>query len=644
MLTNVLPFEILGIISTFISTDDILVCTTVCKAWNAPFKDTLWETVNIKTNERLKAICTVSHTEKNIYQANGNRVQTLSFRKMIRMNDSQLHTIQTYFQRVKNVHMPLGSLTKEDFGLTADWSLWKSLINLEIFMPALTLDNQKEELLNILSFLPCLKRLDLAQEYSYRVQPYTWETLESIHEYLSQLEHLRLHLFLHPIPTKDVLLIKDVIPATHMASAEFLGHNMDHEWLFYFAMKYPNIQTLNAKAIYKNQLEEYTQNDETIDTVPEVSQQFSRIKKVTLRQEAIQGLHYDAFWRLFHELVRSVKSLEYNLQLKDAVSGQQKDTVRDAICFRSETLEKLILRVKSRFSIPSILFTNLGICPRLVDLTMEVSNAAIEFDVLLDNCALLNKVRFRDQRIVLSSDPSKPVVHHGLQSIELYMSSIDADVFKYTSSRCWHLSELRLQTVRVPVSIAPETGVFCIDMSYTHFDVLNLEGVKFDLLDDNDEYDEDDEDDDEYDLLQYEEYNVNLIAIERIHSKSKHASCTDSVVLFENVPPTTVDKRLWFHQYWEATINNEKKEARMLERQETRFAENYFKYFALNSGSTPCTYKSRFPGGLVKKPFWKEDLGRGYLLLRCGYVGNYIINESLFDHDIKLPWYAIFSL
>ncbi|KAI9021671.1 hypothetical protein CLU79DRAFT_835545 [Phycomyces nitens] len=640
MLTNVLPFEILGIISTFISTDDILACTAVCKAWNAPFKDTLWETVNIKTSERLEAICSLSE-EKNIYQENGNRVQTLSFRKMIMMNDSQLHTIQTYFQRLKNLHLPIGSLTRDDFGQTADWNLWKSLISLEIFMPALTMDNQKEEILNILSSLPCLKRLDLTQEYSHRVQSYSWETLESIHEYLPLLEHLRLNLILHPIPTKDIVLIKDVVPATTITCAEFFGHNMDHEWLFYFAMKYPNLQTLNAKTLYKNKLEEYTQDDEPVDTVSQVLDQFSCVKRVLLYQEAVQGLHYDAFWRLFHELIRSAKSLEYNLQLKDVDDDHQKSTVRDSICLCSETLEKLILRVKSRLNVPIRPSINLGICPRLVDLTMEVSNAAVEFDVLLDNCVLLNKIRFRGQQIILSSDPSKPIVQHGLQSIEIYMSRVDADVFKYTSCRCRNLCELSLNTVRVPVSIAPE-GFFYIDMSYTHFDVLNLEGVKFDLLDDyEDDYEEDE--DDEYELLQYEEYNINLIAIERIHSTSKHTDDTQDVAVLDTVGPTAV-KRLWFHQYWESTIDNEQTKARTLEREEIRFVEKYFKAFGQNSRPDLCTYQSRFPGGLVKKPFWKEDLGRGHLLLRCGYVGSYLINQSSFSHDMTLPWYGIFSL
>ncbi|KAL0075906.1 hypothetical protein J3Q64DRAFT_1841110 [Phycomyces blakesleeanus] len=654
MLASELPFEILTLIATHLSQKDKLCCMSVCRAWNVPFRDALWDTVDINRKERLEAICNLSTVQQNIYQTQGNRVQALRLKRRIETTDHQLCILQRFFQQIKRLNIELNALTVKDFGRMSDWSLWRSLTDLKMYIPRLDDGRRKKDLVDILSCLPRLVRLDISEHSRFSAHRYTWDTLESIHAHLPRLKYLQLSLPFDPIPANDIKHIKSITPATNISTVRLLGHNVNLGWLYYFAVKYPNVHTLESRLLQREA--SWTRDipdNETLRLLSSFQRPFPHLKAVTITQEATPGLQLDLFLEILQRFFGHLKSINYNLHTTggSSLDNDHPQSISDnPILLSSSALEKLVLQVGPISTTPQLRSPlRLGVNSRLVELDLNFFDTSIHLDSVLNDCVSLKRMKLRSGVITLtdhladrpssssSSSSSALLFAHGLESVELCRAKVDPKVFNYLSFRCRFLNEMILNDVSIPALISKETGSFCLDMSYTHFKNLKLHGVEFYAVDGSN-WNEEHPDIDQ---------NIYILTIDRTHSSpiyphqldidrhepsDNYSSNYDNNNQYQNHLP--VQKRLWFHHCWGNTKDDLKKEVWVLGYAEAQFAEKYFELFSPEKKYIRRTAEeAAFHSQLVEKRFWKDDLLRGHITLRCGYVGKYSIDSTPFDHD-----------
>ncbi|KAI9020029.1 hypothetical protein CLU79DRAFT_756813 [Phycomyces nitens] len=619
MLVSELPFEILNLIASHLSQKDKLCCMSVCRAWTVPFRDALWDTVDINRKESLEAICSLSAVQQNIYQTQGNRVQALRLKRRIETTDQQLCILQRFFQQIKQLNIELNAINIKNFNRASDWSLWRSLTDLKMYIPKLD-DGKKTDVLDILSCLPRLVRLDLAEHSRFSAHKYTWETIEAIHMRLPRLKHLQLSLPFDPIPTKDIKQIKSILPAS-TTTLRLLGHNMDLGWLYYCAVKYPNLNTLESRLLQRQaSWNRDIPDNESIHLLSSHQHPFPHLKSVILTQEATPGLQLDIFLQFIQRFLGHIKSINYNLLTTGSPEDHPPSILDHPIHLSSSALQKLVLQV-GPISLPQQKWPlGLGINSHLVDLDLNFFDTTVQIDCVLNDCLSLKRMKLRSGLITLSPDSlSSSPPPHGLESIELCRTTVDPDVFRYLSLRCRNLTEMILNDVSIPVSLSRETGNFCLDMSYTHFKTLKLHGVEFYAVNGCNWNENPDGD-----------HNIYILTIDRIYP-SPRPSYLEEVHGPQDGQDTV--KRLWFHHCWGNTKDDLKKEVWVLGYTEAQFAEKYFESYSPENTHIRRTAEEPFHSQLVEKRFWKDDLLRGRVTLRCGYVGRYSIDSTLFDHN-----------
>ncbi|KAI9020028.1 hypothetical protein CLU79DRAFT_720099 [Phycomyces nitens] len=414
---------------------------------------------------------------------------------------------------------------------------------------------------------------------------------------------------------------------------------MDLGWLFYFSLKYPKVRSIESCMAFSklNRIEDVP-SEEVLSMIMAASFQFPQLKSVVISHEAVVGSQHTIFWKLLHQLTTSLRSLDYSLDLTNYGNMPFSGFPRESVRFSSTTLERLSLIINAKPHVMSVLPLNLGSCSRLVDLTTEVSKGIIEIDVLLDSCTSLKSIHMRDELITLSPKAFATSTPHGLQKMEIINSKVDSHVFNFISLRCRQLREMTLCFVKVPGSISQETGNMCIDMSYTHFEVLRLHNVMFYWLSGEIEAVNDEESGSRSLLRPYETYNINLIAIERLNSvlRPRHLGAPKPLGHDGQDNGAVIDKRAWFHHYWGSSDSERSRQVWMLGKPQVKHIQDYFESFQTSSANDCLSNENRYPMGLVVKRFWKRDLSRGYATLRCGYIGSYDIDGTHFDHDLDV--------
>ncbi|KAL0081494.1 hypothetical protein J3Q64DRAFT_1697101 [Phycomyces blakesleeanus] len=629
-MTSRLPFEVLSIIASHLSIKDKVSCITVCKLWSAPFQDSLWSTINLN-KRHLRNICNINHTEQNAYKKNGNRVQTLNLHQSTEVDDGQLYLLQQYFQRIKCLRIQHRSLSNHNFGKTANWNLWASLVSLEIHIPEQNQHTPKHELYQILACLPHLKHLTVPDKICYRVVCYTWRDLDTIHNYLPHLESLNLAFLFTSIANEDITLIRSTTPADKLKRVRLSNLDINIGWIFYCALKYPNIHTYESKTNFGSRSKLVVPCADTMSVIKASEHSFSSLRVATISQKLQLDPYFYAFWRTFAQMLESLQSLDYRVNLTCGEPPQPETIATKAIPLSSKTLQKLFIKIIPRGLIYSNFPLQLDYCPCLADLTLEVPKLVIKIDTILRNCVSLKKIKLKDGRILLSQEASYISEKHGLQRIEIWDSDVDPSILSYVSFCCPQLREMVLCVVKITDSVSSETTTLLLDMSFTQFDVLKLNNVVFRL--------QDNETLDSNDTHLRSNSNIHLLVIERTQSIFDSGEIgsvvgTPPVSLLQNMIP----KQIWFQHCLKKVARRLYSEVRMLKKREVEFAKNYFQKLALKNKNIPDPEppKNQCHNGFMDKNSWKDDLSRGYVLLRCKYVGKYEIETYSFDHDIDI--------
>ncbi|KAL0092817.1 hypothetical protein J3Q64DRAFT_1830459 [Phycomyces blakesleeanus] len=609
MIASGLSFEILFSVASLLTTKDKLCCTLVCSSWKAPFQDALWSTVDISGYEKLDAMCNLI-LQPNVYLQNGHRVRKLLFNKGVATSESQLLKIQQYFCNIEYLKIRLGNLTQYKTAVvSADWSLWRTLTHLDIYVSGLNSENEPRDVLHIVSFLPALRRFDLTDKYYTLRLPYTLQDFENFHAYLPRLEYLAMDFLTKKISFEEVLQA-NIIPTTVLTTVNLFNRRMDHGWLYYCALKYPNVHTFGWRADCRQDATEQEQ-EQAMSMISSFTSFFPHLHTLFFRELLTIDLRHTILWKLLCQAGVYPKHLHYDLEWMDSSPYQSRRTLSNGMYSCSEHLETLSLTsFNHNFLLTHSLLT-LGEFPRLVDLRIMLNRASIFFDVILDQCISLKSLKLDNCLVIFDSATPENSAKHGLRQIEICHLKVGPKIFHYISVRCQELDHLSLNEMRIVGSMSKDSGALYLNMPYTCLKLLKLNNVYF--------YSSDNE---------YDKDLIKIFCIEQ--SDSSVTNALKNIKTFERYP-ICVLAGLWFYYCLNRSEGNLAAKIRILNPDEIDFAQKYFKSFRNKMIGSPINlFGTSREFHSIEERTWKDDLVKGHVRFFCKYMSELSIDNVPF--------------
>ncbi|KAL0095259.1 hypothetical protein F4703DRAFT_1823389 [Phycomyces blakesleeanus] len=605
MLASELPFEILSHIASFIAPDKNFDYTVVCRAWKIPFQESMWSRMNIYTRKKLEDACNTPASNQSYYKIHGHLVRELTLSKRLQTSDRQLRILQDLFPSLRSLYIYEESVDNIEFGVMADWSIWRSLTHLKICVEGFEIEVNVKKFLELLSFLPCLKRLEYVKALCGLSSLFKIDDFETLHRHLPQLTYLSTAMDLDNISPNDIQTITNSNPASALTTAEIRVDHMDIRWLWYFAQKYPNIRTLEWKIINTG-FDTSVSPDEVISLFPSLTFAFPHLNKVVMKGESEKVSMHLAFWDLVYQFRAPIKHLVYYLAGRRNIPELLEQIIK-------KCMKTLLLLCWAEMCDPLIIPNALGICTHLQSLNLEVRRSSIALDVILDNCSLLKKLKLTSQRVSIQPDASNSPKLHGLRFLELRMATIKSTLFQYISSRCRSLNYMRLASINIFGPLLPKTGSLNLDMPHTCFERLELNCVVFCASHDD------------WSI----EMPINFMAL----------SQTNSTPCDKNTPSQLV----WFHLHRPSRCGHQRDQIRILKKAEAKYSRKYFRAFERKTVKNPDSQNGvrRSYHGQVLKHLWKKDLPLGYARLNCKYSRNFVVDTSM--SYINVLWDSIYD-
>ncbi|KAI9014577.1 hypothetical protein CLU79DRAFT_890085 [Phycomyces nitens] len=579
-MASTLPPNIVSYIGTFIDDDERLACTLVCKHWTEPFLDAYWGRLYIGRN----TMDITTFISNKSFLINSHRVWAVDFR-VEQLNDYEYFTkYQQFLQGIRYLRFydkisDISTLLK-----TFDWILWQSLTHLDIFVDSGWESLSSQNLFMKLSVLPCLVRLRLEYISDVSRRPiFSWNEFESMHHHLPRLEYLEHGFVLKPITRDEIESTKKVKPAQTMKTIK-LKDQVDTRWLFYFALKYPNLQHLSIQRSslqsdynpidYTNQ--QYRSNFQLFSTLD----QFFPCLKMAATVLDDKNMY---LWFIFFETLGhfSTKIEHVDLFSEDAVKQDDLDRYIHPI---SESLKVLRISSMSRHAVMPFV-----VCPRLVTLRISgVFDSRIDADTILEYFPALRSLSVRYVHFYLSTNPHT-YTPHPLQKLKIEHSEINNDALHYVSICCNQLKHVKFLYLDSMVYDAKDDdgpGQQIFDMSMS-----NLDTFIFTFADELPD-----------DLKLYPKHYV----IEQMDNDNNGLQTTQQSPRIN-----------WYHVYCDRTNRKEKILEWELGRRDIEFCQRYLEDFdrrKKRGKEREDIKKGRL--GYTQKRFWKKDLQHGVVVFR----------------------------
>ncbi|KAI9011963.1 hypothetical protein CLU79DRAFT_771396 [Phycomyces nitens] len=607
MLASELPCEILINIANLVSFRDKSPCSLTCKAWQAPFQEAMLNEIVIYDQKQLEEICDESVTNDMMYQNNGQYMRYLYLYGEFQASDEQVHILQQNFRNIKYLYVKQGRISNLNFGATADWRLWDALVELQIVLDDVRIENAEQRFLNVISCLPCLKRLELIRHtWLLGRLRFSLEDFEILHEHLPQLKHLSLSTDLTTLSARDMKRIMKASPAKDLVFFDIDSKSTDFRWLTYFARKYPAMHTLRW-ATYNNDTTLDEHQDEAVALFKAIPDAFLNLRVASIRSEECPTGEHLIFWRSFCPSNIPIKHLTCRPYLSQNTPEVFEEIIKTCMRSFSNTLETLSIKCRFIFNDPFMITNSFNHCPRLVYLRIGYCNTSIELDVLLELCVSLKNLRLSRGRLFVSSEAFKDVSLCSLRVIEIHRSTVSAETFDYISSRCKNLDDIQLKNTRVIGSISQKTGTLFIDMSRTRFERLCFENVWFSTSEDD-------------------ENRTSILNLMVISHPIIDQHTANTIIHSEKESPKNTIEYTWIYSSYQKDNNNGwNSEAWRLSKGQANWARKYFRNFELERDLAKA--KNLFNDNIkITRKNWKDHLFHGFITLKCGYIANLAIN------------------
>ncbi|KAI9006660.1 hypothetical protein CLU79DRAFT_564039 [Phycomyces nitens] len=608
-MASTLPHHILTYIGIFIDREDRPHCALVCKHWTDPFLNAYWGRLYIH-NDNMNIDTVISNKSLMI---NAHRVWAMVFQVFHFNLFERLLELQRSFPGIRYFEYQNRPL-KFSISAALDWSLWQSLTHINIVFGHDSEAEPFQSLFMKLSVLPCLVHLTLLKSHPpNKHYSLSWNDFEDIHYHLPRLEYLRHQFPSEPITKDEIESIKAVEPAQTMTKIEFNDY-IDTHWLFYFALKYPNLQHFNIKQCLSryniNRIDYNKQHyQQDLQLLSTLDQFFPCLKRADTtfkdNNECRQFIFFETLGH-FGTKIEHV-DLYYYSCMKD-------DDVNRCIQPISESLKVLQITVRPREGI------HFGACSRLVTLYIcGWEKITITPDQILESFPALRSLSFTGTKISLSTNPHT-YTPHPLQRLTIKRSYITNDAIHYLSLCCNQLKHLKLIDIRYngigndnyKDEDNDEVGQLFFDMPMS-----NLDTFIFTFMDQL--------------LHEYKVFPKHYM-IEQMENDN------------EIVQATQQSPRInWYHTYCDRTNRKETISKWELGRRDIEFCQRYFKDFdrrRKRGKERKDIKKNRL--GYKQKRFWKKDLQHGVLVFRFKSVKNHffgIRSDSGFSEWEKIKRY-----
>ncbi|KAL0087422.1 hypothetical protein J3Q64DRAFT_1848245 [Phycomyces blakesleeanus] len=588
MLASELPIEITLFIARFLQSADKIQCCLVCKAWTPAFQQSLFEAVIIKRYSGANKLVDSTNLANNLLQRYGHKTQTPEISKSTFLGDHQLYALQKYLPNIqyfKWSSKEIKLLLLTDFN---GWNLWaESLTDLEITVKDYGYDILPKILDSIRSNLHRLKRLHFEGLNYDSFSPCTFDDFELLNDQLPELTKLLLTVQFDKMSPDELLKVKEINPRPYLKTLGMFIEKNTYEWLYYIAVKYPNISSLKLLSFTESTIS--FQTYQASQMLAKLSCPFQHLEKLTVEVGSTSEQTYLDFVNRLGLFNVPIKEIDLTIYNSLSFNVSNKDILQSIKIF-ANTLEKLriVYFISSYYSGFS---DELVYCPRLVDLTIEIQGTTTMLDVLLEQYPSLKNLSISSGDLTLRPDLTILSIEHGLSHFSLKDSFITASTLNYISICCKKLSTMRLKFVNIKGPQQGNTGDNCIDMSSTHFTKLNIKGIQF-----------------------FDSFNRVQIAL---------------FVLSSSVAPI---KNTWVYSIPDALINNGSSQliTRKLNEEESKEAEKYFCNFA---GSVcPEDTKEQVDEYIksLSENDWRPVLPKGYSTFKYGSL-----KTLLFDGEHK---------
>ncbi|KAL0091421.1 hypothetical protein J3Q64DRAFT_1723564 [Phycomyces blakesleeanus] len=486
MLLSEFPQELISNIPPFLALKDKGSCSLVCKTWRIPFQESMHSDLIICNKYQLHEMFEIPKGNETPKQDTSHLLRFLTLRQNMDLSDEQLYTLQYKFQNIKYLHVGADSLSSVNFGITADWYLWRLLRELSINLGDERIPDAENAYLEIILRLPLLTYLKIVRGPLDPTRlTFTLNDLETIHTHLLHLNRLELSSDLLPLSETDLTRITKISPANKMTLFGINTKSTDHRWLCYFARKYPNIRTLNfSTSNCEPELER--QRDSIITLFKHVSHPFQHLKTVNIGNYNCPRKEYLLFWDMIAPcqiplknislIARKLSNTSYS---SEELEGLSIDIMKLCLQQFSNTLESVSIEYDYNDAIPIDLNEIVGTTCNLVHLKLDTALVSFKLDLLLDKTPCLKSLGLKKAHVEIDSITFSNPKRHALQSLKIFRSQIVSDVLRYLSFHCRELNVLDLVNTKVFGSISSTTGCNFIDMTYTRFKSLLIRNTEF---------------------------------------------------------------------------------------------------------------------------------------------------------------------
>ncbi|KAL0073780.1 hypothetical protein J3Q64DRAFT_1780275 [Phycomyces blakesleeanus] len=479
MVASELPFEITRRIADFLQPRDKIQCCFVCKAWLPAIQESLLETIVINDYGKFAKSVGLSGSTSNFLQRYGHSSRKLHIGQYAQIFGEELLALQRCLPHIQYFKWSTANIDEYTFIDHSGWKLWEFLTDLEVKVWVYVPHTAPSLFYSLFSKIRPLRRLEFKYMFNTGLYKHTVGEFDALNNSLPELTRMALGAQLLSITLHELSMIKNVKPLQCLKSLEVNLINSTYEWLYYIAIKFPNISILKTIIFASNTASE--QSLEVAKMFARIPYPFQQLEEINVRVELGSEQIFIDFVKQLYLFKAPIKTLCLSLGGSVQMSAFSRDVFESRNIF-SSTLEKVTIKASSLTLIFWAYTDNLEHFPHLVDLNIQVEDSTSEIDILLDRCPSLKTFRFDSgtlRRRLFDRVTSEFSTNHGLRELTLTSTHIVTDTLNYISHRCKKLKSMFLENVYVAKPKSEDTKTNCIDMSSTSFIHLSIGSVMF---------------------------------------------------------------------------------------------------------------------------------------------------------------------
>ncbi|KAL0085435.1 hypothetical protein J3Q64DRAFT_1849116 [Phycomyces blakesleeanus] len=478
MLASELPVEIMLCIAESLELRDKARCCLVCKGWLPGFQKSLFEII-VLNKIGINKLLDPTSPASNLLLEHGHNTRTLRIRKDSLLHNRKLYAFQKHFPNLECFRWELSRLIEpfvpnDIYG----WNMWtESLTKLELHL-SYHVNNDQDKIFNLVRLNLCrLKQLKLCVSGS-DMHPFTFDDFELLNDQLPELMCMSITARFEEMNYDELSKVKEVKPRPCFKSLQIHIGKSTYEWIYYIAIKYPNISTVGllyfGQALSLNLLAY-----QTLTRLAELPRPLQQLERIDMTVHVLAVHIYQIFLNQLHGLNIPIKHVWLAVASRHCLDNASKDYARLTAKPWANTLKELSITYYSSYSGSFHFFNHDDYYPCLVDLNITVYGAVIFINVVLANRPSLKTIKVTCGLVSYGLGSSTPSIKHGLRDLSLLKTKISTKTLTYISIYCDNLKNMTLDRVKILESQNIINSPHCIDMSSTHFKKLRIKHIEF---------------------------------------------------------------------------------------------------------------------------------------------------------------------